>query len=180
MRVWFIPYAYLDSRRLVSQHNECHGLTTVILKGGKWGSIADQFKHSLHFLEEVHERCVVELGKRAERAGRTQGPHTTAYPEYPGIRRSRDFRPTREQLTRDVQQLREKWEGEGYHFGVGRIDLRQAERQVNLPEGRSWAECLAAKKVTNAFVRDHKEELKAMGTNLRLREKLSKLGYKLP
>ena len=113
MRAWFLPYGYLDMQRLVSQHNEVHGLTTVILKGNKWGQISEQFRYSLHYLEHVHQKCVDELAARATRAGRSPELHTTHYPEFPGIHRSKDFKPTREDLHTDVTQLRSKWEAEG-------------------------------------------------------------------
>lgn len=181
MRVWFIPYGYLDSQRLVSQHNEVHGLTTVILKGDKWGSISDEFKHSVHFLETIHQRCVDELAVRARLAGReVANPHPSPYvTEYPGIHRTKAYKPTRAQLETDVKQLRAKWEAEGYFFGMGRLNLRQAEAQLGLPEARSWDSAQRVRIQTKAFVKDHKDELKAMGSQKRLWEKLQALGYKV-
>lgn len=181
MRIWHIPYCYLDSQRLVSQHNEIHGLTTVILKGKTWGSISGQFKHSVPYMEAIHTRCVDELAKRAKLAGRTVAPHTTDFPrEYPGIHRSRQFKPTREDFMQDVQQLRAKWEAEGYNFGTGRLYLSKAEEQLGIEVKRTEAECREIQAQTKAFVKEHRAELKALGTEKRLWEKLLILGYQLP
>lgn len=184
MRVWHLDYGYLDSRRLVSQHNEVHGLTTVILKGNRWGQVSEQFKYALDYLEKVHSRCVSELKIREDLKRGKPCPHggtihTSPYPEYPGIRRSVGFKPTGADFVKDTKELRAKWEAEGYHFGTGRLDLRILERELGLPVGRDPKDCQAAKLRTNAFVREHRPQINAMGSGMRLWEKLRDLGYQM-
>ncbi len=173
MRIWFIPYCYLDSQRLQSQHLEVHSLLTVILKGKKWGRISDEFKHSCQNLLECHEKCVIEMEVRAAMKGR-QSTHLTPIKtkdEIPLIHTSRPYKYSREQLINDVQQLRAKWEAEGYYFGVGRVDLRYVEKQLELPLGREWLDIVATRGLTRAFVRENREVMKTMGDK-RLAQKL--------
>jgi hypothetical protein len=180
MRIWLIPYSYLDQQRLLSQHNEIHGLSTVILKGGKWGSISDQFKESVHFMREIHERCVREMAIRAERQGKASS-HTSPFIEIdkiPPHHKTKDYKPTREELETDVKQLRAKWEREGYFFGIGRVDLRRAEKQLGLPEGRDPEDCYRQKARTRLIVKEHKDRLAKMG-DLRLGDKLDILAKEL-
>jgi hypothetical protein len=176
MRIWHLPYSYLDGQRLLSQHTEVHGLGTCIAKGRQWGSITAQFADKTAYLTLTHEKCVAEL---AVRSGRDQDEYLATHPSPfdttrfdPGSYHS--YRPTREDLTTDVLQLRDKWEKERYYFGMGRKDLRVAEGRLGLPPGRSPEDCLRLKTQCRETVRRHRTELKAMG-DLRLGQKLERL-----
>lgn len=165
MRVWHIPYCYLDDKRLLAQHNEVHGLLTCILEGKQWGSITAEFKHSCQYLEEVHDRVVKELRIREVRRypDRPERPHASPLrTDIPGLLKKSPYEPGRERLVRDVSQLRAKWEAEGYDFGVGRVDLRYAEEQLGLKQGRTWDSIVPLQAATRAFVKAHREELNKM------------------
>lgn len=172
MRLWHLPYVYLDSQRLASQHYEAHGLLTVCLKGGRWGAIADQFRQSCDYIVACHDRAATEL---ATRKGASEA-HPSPMPEVPPDHRTVTYRPSREEKLTDVVQLRQKWEAEGYFFGMGRLDLRHAERQLGLEPGREWEACLRAKDRTRTFVTENRLRLKELGDK-RLGEKLKLLGY---
>jgi len=176
LRVWFIPYGYLDGQRLVSQHNEVHGLTTVILNGKRWGSISDQFATSVDYLESIHQRCVDELALRAELSGRPVSPHPSSFKPYPPSFATTPFRLTKAMQRTDVEHLRAKWEAEGYFFGVGRLDLRVAESRLDMPLGRLVEDAALVRARTKAFVKANRPALKELG-DVRLWEKLQKLGY---
>ena len=49
--------------------------------------------------------------------------------------------PSREQLIRDSEHLRQKWETEYYFFGRGRVDLCELESFLGMKTGRSLLEC---------------------------------------
>lgn len=161
MRIWYIPYGYLDYRRLASQHYEVHGLTTIILKDGNWGSIAEYHRQHGDYLMRTHEACVREMDRRK---GEKRHHDTPLNPDI--LQRTEAFKPTRDQLIQDVTQLRSKWEMEGYLHGVGRLDLRKAEEQLGLPIGRELKECLVNQAQTKQIIKNNKGEwTKLKGTS---------------
>jgi hypothetical protein len=176
LRLWHLPYSYLDQQRLLSQHLEVHGLATCIARGRNWGTITAQFKGRAGYLNRVHNKCVLELAIRKGSDPEDYiRDHTTPFDmERFELDQRRLYEPNMEDLRTDVEQLRAKWEREGYFFGTGRKDLRHAERQASLPEGRPKEECLELKAQTRKLVLDHKPVLKEMG-DLRLGEKLDRL-----
>lgn len=75
------------------------------------------------------------------------------------------FKPKRSHLTTDVQQLRAKWEREGYYFGVGRKDLRHAEQQLGLPLGTCIERAAEIREETRELFHQHREHFRtAKGT----------------
>jgi hypothetical protein len=181
MRLWHLPYSYLDGQRLLSQHLEVHGLATCIATGRRWGRITDQFRDHAAYLALVHLRCVVELGYRAIEAGRTHdlGNYIGAHPtpldlSTIPLERLQPYRPSRDEHVKDVEQLRAKWEREGYYFGTGPRDLRQAEVKYGLPPGRPQEQCDQLREQTRARVKANRARLREMG-DLRLADKLELL-----
>jgi len=181
MRIWHIPYTYLDGQRLLSQHNEIHGLSTVILKGGQWGSISNEFKHSVDYMVMIHERCVQEMDDRKRTKGQIVCDHNSPFHSLSSLKeehRSHKYHPTQEQLTTDVKQLRDKWEAEGYYFGTGRAELNELELLYNLPLGPDKLQAEFRKEETRELVKKHKVALSKMGDK-RLGQKLTLLKEQL-
>lgn len=180
MRLWHIPVGYLDRQRLQSQHYECHGLFTVCVQGKKWGAISAQFEKAVDYIELVHDRCAIEMGIRKSETHPLLDHNTPidwalATDEHI----SQSFKPSREDFTTDVIQLRAKWEREAYLFGIGRMDLRFLEQRLDLPIGRDTASCWAMKDATVSMKKQYKDELKAITGDKRFGDKLDELATSL-
>lgn len=178
MRLWHIPVGYLDRQRLQSQHFEAHGLLTCCLEGRQWGTISVQFEKSCHYICLIHDRCAIEMGIRK---GMTEGilrNHETPIwiPERTDPERtSVNYRPTFEEYRTDIIHLRNKWEREGYFFGVGRIDLAFLEERVGLSVLRPLSECLEMQAKTKELRKEHAEFLKSIKGDKRLGDRLDEL-----
>lgn len=160
MRVWHIPMKYLDDRRLTAQHNEIHGLTTCVMTGQKWGSVSEQFKGHLWYLRAVHESAVDEIRIRTMLKGRFYHAHKSPYPEVQDLGTA--FTPSKDDLIKDVQNLRDKWAAEGYYFGTGRHCLTDLEKELGLPLGLSTIEAGSVRTETQHFVKKHRDTLNRM------------------
>ena len=87
------------------------------------------------------------------------------------------FSPSRDDIRKDIIDLRSKWEKEGYYFGVGRTDLRVAEAAYDVAPGRPVEECLAIRESTRALIREHHDRFQRMQGNMG--ERLTALGLYL-
>lgn len=178
MRIWYIPYGYLDSQRLTSQHYESTGMITICLGDKKWGVIADKFRRSVHYIVASHDKAAVEMGIRRGETSDILLNHSTPVfiPEGTDpIYTSEPFRPTKEDLTIDIIQLRNKWEREGYYFGTGRCDLAFLEQRVGLKSFRTPEEALDLKAQTRELLKKHKDFIKTIKGDKRTGDKLDAL-----
>jgi len=142
MRIWFIPPAYLDNKRLNAAHHEIHTCLSCIRSGTRWGSMTDPFVHSIHYLKKNHDDLVQEI---VTRQGDTQFfDLTTLLDTHPspfeGPRndeeQSVEFIPTTAQIKKDIHDLRNKWEAEWYYYGWGSTLLEDLECAYDIPMGR--------------------------------------------
>jgi len=138
MRVWFIDPGYLDDKRLNAAHHEIHMMRTCILKGRRWGIYTELFKESLQTAATYHDQLVEEKRKRKNPTGEHLTPFTWQDQEAAFWRR--EFIPKQSLIRQDVQDLRQKWEREGYFFGCGRLDLGLLEAQLLIDPGIGPAE----------------------------------------
>ena len=168
MRVWFLPYVYLDRIRLQSQHYECHGLMTCLRDGRRWGSITDTFANKHHLVADAHDMAVKEMQERGSPAN-----HKTPIPrEYTKAQCSAGLGNQLPGLViLDTIDLRDKWDKEGYYHGTGREDLRDLEKQLGMDPGIDPEEALEVRASTREFVKNRKDkwlELKKYTTAERL------------
>lgn len=178
MRLWHIPVGYLDRQRLQSQHYEAHGLLTCCLEGRRWGAISAQFEKSCHYITLIHDRCAIEMGIRKGMTESILRSHSSPIEIPEGTdpeKTSIDYRPTLEEYKTDIIHLRNKWEREGYFFGIGRIDLSFLEKRVDLPVLRPVEECLELQKKTKMLRKEHQDFLKSIKGDKRLGDKLDEL-----
>lgn len=167
MRVWHIPFQYMDTQRIVAQHREIHGLLTCAKNGTNWGGLLTRYHDQLGYWKEVHDACVAELALRKD-----SGPHPTPYDlsEFPTIRQE-TYAPTKDELIRDVTHLRQKWEDEGYYHGVGRIDITGYECDLGMEPGRDFADCYHQRDLTREWCR-HNKGLMTRFKHLKMTERL--------
>lgn len=177
MRLWHLPPSYLDRQRLQSQHYECEGLLTICASNRQWGSIAEQFRRSCHYIVKIHDGCAIEMGIRKGLTKDILKSHITPITadKLDPFFRSVDYKPSRAEYETDVIQLRNKWEREGYFFGYGRNDLRILERRLGLPEGRDYDDAQEQSLRTRQIVKDHKDFLSSIKGDKRLGDKLDEL-----
>lgn len=162
MRIWHIDPAYLDTRRLSAAHNEIHTCRSCIKKQKRWGTMVDPFFHAVPYLVDCHKRIVEEMAIRDPL--REAVDLTTILNTHPSPlegseseeERSENFVPTEDQLIKDVQDLRDKWEAEHYFYGVGRLDLRDWEREYHLVEGPGFIECMERKRLIREITKRYK------------------------
>ena len=167
MRIWHIPPEYLDSKRLFAAHHEIHGLRTSVLKGTSWHHFRQFYYGKCDYFHYIHDSLVIEMRIRTNSAEE----HKTPYERLPDEFYGEFYRPTNDDRLKDVTQLRQKWDREGYYFGTGRSDLRVMERMLGLVEGISPEVALEVKAQTREFVKEHREEINALG-RMTLGEKL--------
>jgi len=166
MRLWHIDPAYLDSKRVGAQNNECHGLLTCILKGQQWGAISEQFKTCIGYIKIVHDNIATEMGIRkglSPTDALLQHPSQMWLEGIPPRFLMRQYCVSVAEFVTDVQQLRAKWDREGYYYGVGRKDLRELERRYNLPEGPSVEECARTQAYTRLFWETYRKQAPTKG-----------------
>ena len=151
MRIWHLPLSYLDTQRITAQHYEAHAVATLLLRGRNWGGMK-VFANCVNYVRDVHDRCLIELHQRGR--GHT---HNSPFPELPPERCAAQFQLTLELIVKDITQLREKWEREGYYFGCGRHDLRELEKAYGLAVGRDVESALAIQVETRKLINEHRD-----------------------
>lgn len=112
-RIWHIPAALLDDKRLLSSHGELHLMMGGILSGrrGVW----TRYEGKKQYICQKHDETVAELKIRTGKVHST--PMT-----FSGT--GETYQPTYEDFQKDVLDLIRKWEGEGFKYGTGRIELK--------------------------------------------------------
>lgn len=149
MRVWHLAPAYLDDQRLRAAHREIHKIAEIILAGARsrWYHV-NFFRDKTNYLCYVHSRLEYELTRR------NQGHEITPFPLDPW--HMNEWEPSAADLRKDVIDLRAKWEREEYYFGIGRVNLAQAERSwCNLPVGPSHEWVAHKRELTKELRRQH-------------------------
>jgi len=178
MRIWLINPAFLDDKRLGAAHHEIHAFLTCVRTGRTWGNTTRDLKSHLEYTQRVHDQIVWELtqrknlreGKEGETlqdnyfAGRhSVSDHATPY-NIEGITVPQDpepFQPNRDLIRKDITDLREKWEAEGYYYGIGRLSLRVLETRFDLPVGKAQLEAGLEQTKTRLILKIHKTKLTA-------------------
>lgn len=159
MRVWHISPALLDSKRLVAQHREIHMFITCVRRGREWGPTRE-LKHSCQYASYIHDVIVKEMDFRKNRTNSTH-PTTFEYLDLGQQFISKPFEPTIEHLKTDVIHLRQKWELEGYFYGVGREELAEQEKVLGLETGIRIEEAIHRKERTRALIKENKSWFEA-------------------
>jgi len=177
MRVWHIDPVFLDDRRLRAVNSELHTILSCILRSSKsWSGLVQEFCKSVHYLKKLHDMCVEEMRIRYGIRCGINKTHESSFdipsdPFYTSV----EYEPTDQQLIKDIQDLRLKWEREQYYFGVGREDLSCLERVHGLAIGLSNKEAADKNIATKAMVADHRwwfNEYRLRNPNSRMQDRI--------
>lgn len=135
MRVWHIHPGYLDSQRLRAVNNELHGIFSCITTtSNAWSALQREYGKSLHYLKKCHDEAMSESILRSSMKDGTTRDHPSKFEidHLNPVLYSVEYNPSRDQICKDIIDLRAKWDRERYYHGVGRLSLQVLEIQYRI------------------------------------------------
>lgn len=141
VRIWHVPPAYLDEKRLLGEHLEIHVIINAINKvyEGKKGGYTNhpetkKYVKKVKFLLKRHNAQIREMKKRGWKAGKI---HETPL-NISLIPKSamKDYRPTKAMIKKDILDLKKRWKREGKRGGrkkISDIKLSQSFEKTYKP-----------------------------------------------
>jgi hypothetical protein len=132
MRIWQVPFGELDNQRVLGQHNEIHGLHTLIVKQRRpWGGLRREDEAYIH---HVHQ---LTLQEATFRPGWTMGQNHQS--ELPWLTEETElYHPARDtqRLLEEIKPLRDRRRVDRWHLWLRWGGVYRG--RVTKSDGMSW------------------------------------------